>query len=131
MNFGVQINKKDLITIVLLAVVFFSIAASESWRNPNSHELQLTLTAGQSFYVNLGDSTNVKYYDCSAGCWRISTSPYSWVHRATGQRQPTILRPIPIQQWSEDYYKWNEIPVGQTTQYLKVDVGPVRLMKRT
>ena len=34
------------------------------------------------------------------------------------------LGPISNSQWSEDYYKWTEIPVGQTTQYLKVDVGP-------
>ena len=70
MNLGLQINKKDLITVVLLAVVFFSIAA---W-NLGATQIPTnttTLTAGQSFYVNLGASTNVKSFDCSAGCWRI------------------------------------------------------------
>ena len=51
MNLGLQINKKDLITIVLLAVVFFSIA---TW-NLGATQIptnSTTLTAGQSFYVN-------------------------------------------------------------------------------
>ena len=46
MNLGVQINKKDLMTIVLLAVVFFSIAAWNLGYNPDSHRLRLQLTAG-------------------------------------------------------------------------------------
>ncbi len=37
MNIGLKINKKDLITIVLLSVVFFSIATCEPWLNPIAH----------------------------------------------------------------------------------------------
>ena len=122
MNFGVQINKKDLITIVLLAVVFFSIA---TW-NLGATQIptnSTTLTAGQSFYVNLGNSTNVKYLivllDVGAYNFTVSSgSPSNWTEVTN------YPWPYSSSTWSEDYYKWTSIPIGQTTQYLKVDVGP-------
>src|SRR5208282_979697 len=122
MNFGVQINKKDLITIVLLAVVFFSIA---TW-NLGATQIptnSTTLTAGQSFYVNLDNSTNVKYLivllDVGAYNFTVSSgSPSNWTEVTN------YPWPYSSSTWSEDYYKWTSIPIGQTTQYLKVDVGP-------
>jgi dolichyl-phosphate-mannose--protein O-mannosyl transferase len=122
MNLGMQINKKDLITIVLLAVVFFSIAA---W-NLGATQIPTnttTLTAGQSFYVTLGNSTNVHYLivllDVGAYNFTVSSgSPSNWTEVTN------YPWPYPNSVWSEDYYKWTEIPVDQITQYLKVDVGP-------
>ncbi len=121
-DLGLQINKKDLITVVLLAVVFFSIAA---WnlgltQTPTN---TATLTAGQSFYVNLGASTNVKsmlvLLDVGAFNFTVSTgSPGNWTEVTN------VAWPYSNSAWSENYYLWDEIPVGQTTQYLKVDVGP-------
>jgi dolichyl-phosphate-mannose--protein O-mannosyl transferase len=122
MNFGSQINKKDLITIVLLSIVFFSIAA---WnlgltQTPTN---TATLTTGQSFYVNLGASTNVKsmvvLLDVGAFNFTVSSgSPGNWTEVTN------VAWPYSNSAWSENYYVWDEIPVGQTTQYLKVDVGP-------
>jgi dolichyl-phosphate-mannose--protein O-mannosyl transferase len=122
MNLGLQINKKDLITIVLLAVVFFSIA---TW---NLGDTQIptnttTLTAGESFYVNLGAPTNVQYLivllDVGAYNFTVSRgSPGNWTEVTN------YPWPYSSSQWSEDYYKWTEIPIDQPTQYLKVDVGP-------
>ena len=122
MNLGLQINKKDLITVVLLAVVFFSIAA---W-NLGATQIPTnttTLTAGQSFYVSLGASTNVKYLivllDVGAYNFTVSSgSPSNWTEVTN------FPWPYSNSVWSEDYYKWTEISVDQTTQYLKVDVGP-------
>jgi dolichyl-phosphate-mannose--protein O-mannosyl transferase len=121
-DLGLQINKKDLITVVLLAVVFFSIAA---WnlgltQTPTN---TATLTAGQSLYVNLGASTNVKsmlvLLDVGAFNFTVSTgSPGNWTEVTN------VAWPYSNSAWSENYYLWDEIPVGQTTQYLKVDVGP-------
>ena len=90
---------------------------------PKSPRTQLKLTAGQSFYVNLGASTNVKsmivLLDVGAFNFTVSTgSPGNWTEVTN------VAWPYSNSQWSEDYYKWNEIPVDQTTQYLKVDVGP-------
>jgi dolichyl-phosphate-mannose--protein O-mannosyl transferase len=122
MNLGVQINKKDLITIVLLSIVFFSIAA---WNLglTQTPTTTATLTAGQSFYVDLGASTNVKsmvvLLDVGAFNFTVSTgSPGNWTEVTN------VAWPYSNSVWSENYYVWDEIPVGQTTQYLKVDVGP-------
>jgi len=122
MNLGVQINKKDLITIVLLAIVFFSIAAwnlGDTQIPTNSTQL----TAGESFYVNLGASTNVQYFivliDVGAYNFTVSSgSPGNWTEVTN---YPT---PYSNSQWSEDYYVWTQIAISKITQYLKVDVGP-------
>jgi len=121
MNFGVQVDKKDLITVVILAVVFFSIAAwnlGDTQIPTNSTQL----TAGESFYVTLGNSTNVQYLivltDVGAYNFTVSSgSPGNWTEVTN------YLWPYSSTGWSEDYYKWTEITVDQTTQYLKVDVG--------
>jgi len=122
MNLGSQINKKDLITIVLLAVVFFSIA---TWNLGTTQipTTTATLTAGQSFYVTLSNSTNVKsmivLLDVGTFNFTVSTgSPGNWTEVTN------IDYTYSNSQWSEDYYKWDPITVDKTTQYLKVDVGP-------
>jgi hypothetical protein len=58
MEFGLKISKVDIITIVLLCIVFFSLA---------TYNLGLTQTpttttqlkSGQSFYIDLGTQVNV------------------------------------------------------------------------
>jgi dolichyl-phosphate-mannose--protein O-mannosyl transferase len=121
MNFGAQINKKDLITIVLLSIVFFSIA---TW-NLGATQIPTnttTLTAGESFYVNLGTSTNVQsmivLIDLGGFNFTVSSgSPGNW------QEANNVVFPT-SSSGAEPYYSWEQISVGKTTQYLKVDVGP-------
>jgi dolichyl-phosphate-mannose--protein O-mannosyl transferase len=120
MNIGLKINKKDLITIVLLSVVFFSIA---TWNLGLTQSPTTTaqLTAGQSFYLDLGSSTNVKsmvfLLKNGAVNATISTgSPGNWQNITTN-----VAWPYSDSQWSEDYYKWYEVSVDQTTQYLEVN----------
>ncbi|MGA2385663.1 MAG: glycosyltransferase family 39 protein [Candidatus Bathyarchaeia archaeon] len=130
-DLGLKIDKKDALTIVLLCVVFFSIAVVNlgATTYPNT---VTQLTAGQSFYVNLGSQTNVKsmliilYQGAFNGT--ISTgSPGNWT------AVEHDLWPYSNGAWSEDYCKYvqnndtgqNEVSVDQTTQYLKVDIGPV------
>ncbi len=122
MNLGVQINKKDVITIVLLAVVFFSIA-SMNLGTTQVPTTTATLTDGQSFYITLNSSTDVKsmivLIDLGGFNFTVSTGSPSinWTE-ATNVVFPSS------NSGSEPYYSWQEIPVGKTTQYLKVDVGP-------
>ena len=58
-DFDMHITKKDIVTMVLLAVIFFSIAVVNlgSTQTPTS---TASLTSGQSFYIDLGSQTNVK-----------------------------------------------------------------------
>ncbi len=115
-----QITKRDLIAIVALSIVFFAMA---TWNLGlvQAPVTNATLSDGQSFYVDLGNSTNVKsalllYKDGhfnltisvgSPGNWRVAISndlyPYDFSNK----------------QWSLDYYKWHEVSIQQTTQYVE------------
>jgi dolichyl-phosphate-mannose--protein O-mannosyl transferase len=123
MKLELQINRKDVVTIVLLSIVFFSIAV---WNLGLTQTPTTTtqLTAGQSFYLDLGSSTNVKSMVLllKNGAFNVTIStgsPGNWQDVATNSTYPQYNK-----QWSEDYYKWDEVPVGQTTQYLKAEFGP-------
>ena len=66
-DFGLNIDKKDAVTIVLLCVVFFSIAVVNL--GDTTYPTTVTQwTAGQSFYVNFGSQTNVKSMLIPASC---------------------------------------------------------------
>jgi dolichyl-phosphate-mannose-protein mannosyltransferase len=117
-DFELHITKKDIITMVLLAVIFFSIAVANLGltQTPTS---TAQLTAGQSFYINLGSQTDVKSMVVllKQGQFNFtisSGSPGNWTEVTATTWPPS----------SEDYYKWNEISVQKTTQFLKIDVGP-------
>ncbi len=128
MNLGLQINKKDAITIVLLSIVFFSIAVVNLGLT-QSPTTTAQLTAGQSFYLDLGNQTNVKsmVFLLKQGAINVTISagsPGNWTVAVTENW------PYSNSQWSEDYYKYvqyngqSEVPINQVTQYLKLDIGP-------
>jgi dolichyl-phosphate-mannose-protein mannosyltransferase len=123
MKLNLQINRIDVATILLLSIVFFAIA---TWNLGLTKTPTTTtqLTAGQSFYLNLGSSTDVKsmLFLLKTGAFNLTISagsPGNWRDVASN-----ITYPQYNNQWSEDYYKWDEVSVGQTTQYLKVEFGP-------
>ena len=126
-EFGLNLNKKDVLTIVLLCVVFFSIAVVNL--GYTAYPTTVTnWTAGQSFYVNLGVQTNVKsvMFLLHVGALNVTVStgsPGNWTSAASNADFTYSSG-----SWSEDYYKWDEVTVAQTTQYFKVDIGYVRLI---
>jgi dolichyl-phosphate-mannose--protein O-mannosyl transferase len=109
-----QITKRDLITIAALSVIFFAMA---TW-NLGLTQTPVTtaqLSAGQSFYVDLGSVQTVKSVcllleDGSYNLTITSGSPGNW-------SSTYVLASF------SDYYKWNEAQffTPQTTQYIKVD----------
>ncbi len=56
---GITITKKDVITIVMLSIVFFGIAA---WNvgSINAPVTNWQATTQESFYINLGSSQQVQ-----------------------------------------------------------------------
>ncbi len=120
LNLGLQINKKDVVTIVLLSIVFFSIAVVNLGL-AQSPTTTAQLTSGQSMYLDIGTQTNVKsmilLLKQGAMNVTISTgSPGNWQNNSTNSAWP-----YSNSQFSEDYYKWHEVSIGQTTQYLEVN----------
>jgi len=109
-----HLTKKDLIAIVVLSAVFFAIA---TWNlgATQSPVTTVTFAPGQGFFLDLGQPTyvksilvlledggyNVTIYTGSPGNWTLLTNPPAY----------------------SDYYKWNEIGLGQTSQYIRVDFG--------
>ncbi len=120
LSLGLKVNKEDIFIIVLLSIVFLSIA---TWNlgSTNAPSTTTQFTAGQSFYLDLGSSANVKsvVFLLKYGSFNVtvsSGSPDNWQDNAVN-----IAYPYSNQQWSEEYYKWHEVSVGQTTQFLKVN----------
>ena len=109
-----QITKRDLITIAALSVIFFALT---TW-NLGLTQTPVTtaqLSAGQSFYVDLGSVQTVKSVCLllEGGSYNLtitSGSPGNW-------SSTYVLASF------SDYYKWNEVQffTPQTTQYIKVD----------
>ncbi|HUK85774.1 MAG TPA: glycosyltransferase family 39 protein, partial [Candidatus Acidoferrum sp.] len=117
LNLDIKITKRDIVTIVLLSVVFFSIAVVNLGLT-QSPTTTAQLTAGQSFYLDLGSSTNVKSMILllKQGAMNVtisSGSPGNWQNNSVNSLWPSAT--------SEDYYKWHEVSIGQTTQYLEVN----------
>ena len=111
MNFDLKLTKKDIITMVLLSIVFFGIA---TW---NVGEVKAPVTnwqstTQQSFYVDLGSSQQVQtvYFWVSSGNASVDVSsgaPGNWSylrafslqrqsHRLHGPARPTCEREHPV-----------------------------------
>jgi dolichyl-phosphate-mannose-protein mannosyltransferase len=102
----------------LLSIVFFSIA---TWYLGLTQTPTTTtqFTARQSFYLDLGASANVKSVVIllKQGAFNVtvsSGSPGNWQNDSINTAWP-----YSNSQWSEDYYKWHETTIQQTTQYLE------------
>jgi dolichyl-phosphate-mannose--protein O-mannosyl transferase len=116
-KFKLKITKLDVITIVLLSIVFLSFA---TWNLGQTQVPTTTakLTSGQSFYITLDAAVNVKSVDVllKQGAMNVTVSagsPDNW------QDGVVIAWPKSDSGFSEDYYKWHETPLAVTTQYLK------------
>ena len=124
MNFGLNINKKDVITIILVSVVFFGIA---SW-NVGSIQYPVTnwqSTQPESFYVNLGGMQNVQtvYFFVESGNASVtifSGSPENW----------TSVGKLILQPSGTDYSVFEQCTINAVTQFLSFDVKPTNYDSR-
>jgi dolichyl-phosphate-mannose-protein mannosyltransferase len=107
-----QIDKRDLLTLTVLSLVFFSIA---TW---NLGRTQTPVTTWQStdtkkFYVDLGRFENVKsvYFLVKVGSANIRVytgSPENWTYVETFEIKSS-------------YYRWKSFNINNGTQYLRFD----------
>jgi dolichyl-phosphate-mannose-protein mannosyltransferase len=121
MKMDIKITKKDLITIVLLSIVFFGIAAwnvgsiqypTTSWEN----------TQQESFYVNLGSKQFVQnvYFWVKSGNASVSVysgEPGNWSYQ--GQFKDGL------QPRGTDYSVYQSLAVNVNTQFLEFNVTAV------
>ncbi len=118
MNLDLQINKKDIITIVLVSLVFFGIAV---W-NVGSIQYPVSnwqATTPESFYINLGQMQNIQtvYFWVQSGNAEVtiySGSPGNWTYLGTYDLQPAAT----------DYSVFQPCTINAYTQFLNFYVQP-------
>jgi len=109
-----KLTRRDWIAIVALCVVFFAIA-TYSLGDSQIPTSQTQLYAGQSFYIDLGSNSSVGsvYFLIHDGSYTVSVysgSPGNWQLASANVS-------------FSDYYKWNQVNIGRTTEYIRVDVS--------
>ena len=119
MNMGIKITKKDLITIVLLSIVFFGLA---SWNVGlvNAPTTNWQSKTQESFYVNLGSNQQVQnvYFWVKSG--NASVTVFSGVPGNWSQQGQFVLQPR-----GTDYSVYQSIGLSVNTQFLEFIVDPV------
>jgi dolichyl-phosphate-mannose-protein mannosyltransferase len=112
MNIRIALNKRDLLTIAALSIVFFSLAV---WNLGLSQAPVITwqTSANTSFYFDLGTSETVGtvYFLVKDGAANVSVgtgSPGSWSDSGS----------LSI---SSSYYTWKEISLNSLTRYVRFD----------
>jgi dolichyl-phosphate-mannose-protein mannosyltransferase len=108
-----DIGKRDLLTIIALSIVFFSIAV---W-NLGLTQSPITTwqtSENQSFYIDLGqvesvDSVYLLVKNGSASVQTYTGSPENW---SLGEPPLSIT-------WPYDYYSWSKIAVSGSTRYVR------------
>ena len=121
MNMEIKITKKDIITIVLLSIVFFGIAA---WNVGlvNAPVTNWQSTSQESFYVNLGSNQQVQnvYFWVRSGNATVNVysgvpGNWSYVGQFTNGLQPR----------GTDYSVYQKLSLNVNTQFLEFNVTAV------
>jgi dolichyl-phosphate-mannose-protein mannosyltransferase len=116
MNIGLDLNKRDLLTIAVLSIVFFSLAV---W-NLGISQAPVTswqTTGNEAFYIDLGEQTSVGtvYFLVKNGLANVQVytgSPERWSNSGSS---------LSI---SSSYYSWKEVDINSITRYLRFDFQP-------
>jgi dolichyl-phosphate-mannose-protein mannosyltransferase len=116
MNTRMDLNKRDLLTIAVLSIIFFSLAVSNLGltRTPTT---TWQTTKNAAFYIDLGEPANVGtvYFLVKNGSANVQVytgSPGNW---STSGSSLSI---------SNSYYSWSEVNVYSLTRYVRVDFEP-------
>ena len=112
-----RLDKRDIITIVILSTVFLSIATLNLGET-RSPQTTAYISEEQSFYVDLGteNTVSVVYLLLKDGYMNITVSVGSvnnWQPVASN-----VLKPYSNNNWGIDYYKYHEIGIHQVTRYI-------------
>jgi hypothetical protein len=116
--FDLKLTKTDLITIVLLSVLFFSIAAYNVGESSSGFATtRWESTTNASFYVDLGSSQQVEtvYFFVRQGNATVSIAsglPGNWNY--VGSRN--------LEDDDRDFYKFYDMTLNTQTQYLQFNI---------
>jgi dolichyl-phosphate-mannose-protein mannosyltransferase len=130
LNFSLKAIKYDLVAIILLCIIFFSIA-SYNLGASTVPTTNVEFQNGQSFYVDFGTQTNVtQTLFLVTGGLNVSVSigtPSNWVIvQSNVAYPPEDYSPDALKQaqgWTGFYNEWISVGVANRTQYLKIDIN--------
>jgi dolichyl-phosphate-mannose-protein mannosyltransferase len=115
MNIRIDLNKRDLLTIAVLSIIFFSFAV---W-NLGITQAPITTwqtTENEACYIDVGEPASVGtvYFLVKSGSADVQVytgSPGSWSDSGS----------LSI---SSSYYSWNEVNINSLTRYVRFDFQP-------
>jgi dolichyl-phosphate-mannose-protein mannosyltransferase len=115
MNIRIDLNKRDLLTIIVLSILFFSLAV---W-NLGLTQTPITTwqtTKNEAFYIDLGEPASVGtvYFLAKNGSADVQVytgSPGNW----SDSRSFAI---------PTSYYSWTEVNINSVTRYVRFDFQP-------
>jgi dolichyl-phosphate-mannose-protein mannosyltransferase len=115
MNIRIDLNKRDLLTIVVLSIIFFSLAVSNLGLTQTPVTTWQT-TKNETFYIDLGTPANVGtvYFLVKNGSAEVQVdtgSPGNW-NNSRSFAIPT------------SYYSWSEVNINSLTRYVRFKVQP-------
>jgi dolichyl-phosphate-mannose-protein mannosyltransferase len=115
MNIRIDLNKRDLLTIAVLSIIFFSLAVWNlgitqapitTWQTTENEACYIDVgepaSVGTVYFLVKNGSANVQVYTGSPGSWSNSGS-------------------LSI---SSSYYSWNEVNINSLTRYVRFDFQP-------
>ena len=111
LNLGLEINKKDILTIVLLSIVFFSIAIV----NLGSNQVPVTgwqITQDRAIQVDLGKSVYVQ------SVYLLVKNGSANVQVSTDTQNSSQIEPIKIEY--PVYYVWKNAAINAETRYVNL-----------
>jgi dolichyl-phosphate-mannose--protein O-mannosyl transferase len=117
-DFDLHVTKKDVITIVLLCVVFFSVAVTNLGATAvPSNSLTVNTSEAQAAIIDLGNPVYVnKLYFYMKDCQSTSTIKVSTGQPGSWTEAGKIIAGYPFA-----YMNWNNTNIQTTTQYLKLE----------
>jgi dolichyl-phosphate-mannose-protein mannosyltransferase len=116
MNIRIDLDKRDLLTIAVLSIIFFSLTV---WNLglPQAPITTWQTTENEAFYIDLGEPASVGtvYFLVKNGVASVQVytgSPGNW---STSESSLSI---------SNSYYSWSEVNVNGLTRYVRFDFEP-------
>lgn len=115
MNIRIELNKRDLLTIVVLSIVFFLLAV---W-NLGLTQAPITTwqtTENEAFYIDVGESASIGtvYFLVKNGSANVQVytgSPGNW-----SKSENLAI--------SNSYYSWSEVNINSVAQYVQFEFQP-------
>jgi dolichyl-phosphate-mannose-protein mannosyltransferase len=116
MNIRIDLNKRDLLTIAVLSIIFFSLAVSNLGLTQTPTTTWQT-TKNEAFYIDLSEPARVDtvYFLVKNGSATVQVytgSPGNW---SNSESSLSI---------SDSYYSWSEVNVNSLTRYVRFDFEP-------